>query len=93
MSKDLNPQQINNLLITLSEQGGYTLSELVERLPSLIALYREIQITHHPRYHTFTENQALSSTSKTILQTLMQTIKTISEQPDIKTLKPSYLKR
>ncbi|MFO1258861.1 MAG: hypothetical protein U1E78_10705 [Gammaproteobacteria bacterium] len=93
MSKDFNPQQINNLLVTLAEQGGYTLPELIERLPSLIACYKEIQLTHHPRYGTYTENQALSSTSKAILKTLMQTIQTISDEPDIKTLKPSYLKR
>lgn len=93
MSKDFNPQQINKLLVTLSEQGGYTLSELIERLPTLIAFYQELQLTHHARYANYMESPALSSTTKTILQTLMQTIKTISDQSDIKTLKPSYLKR
>lgn len=93
MSKDLNPQHINKLLTTLSEQGGYTLSELIERLPTLIAFYQELQLTHHTRYASFMESPALSSTTKTILQTLMQTVKTISDQSDIKTVKPSYLKR
>jgi hypothetical protein len=91
MSKELNPQHINQLLSNISEKGGYTLSELIERLPSLIAYYQGLQLTQHPQYAPYLNNNTIPATTLAIVQSLNRTSNTLANtNSEIKSLKPSF---
>lgn len=91
MSTELNPQHIHQLLSDISEKGGYTLSELIERLPSLIAYYQGLQLTQHPQYAPYLNNNTIPATTLAIVQSLNRTSNALmGDNNEIKSLKSSY---
>jgi hypothetical protein len=91
MSKELNPQHINQLLSDISEKSSYSLSELIERLPALIAYYQGLQLTQHPQYAPYLNNNTIPATTLAIVQSLNRTSNALANaNNEIKSLKPSF---